>query len=265
MSRGACTAGDRGAGTDLRRNEASTLGVVMPEIAPSRSATPSTATPVIVSGRARLRADGGRGWTWRVAVPAGLGVVAGFLLALVSGAAHVEGDKHVVVLIVGAAILVTGISVFSSWAVGRWADLERRRRRGKVARLHVARLLNILLGLETLIAQPRFADDPLLPDSPTFDALRSTIRRIGDAAELDPDFADLIDSVEDLDVLERARWAFQSSRTEFHAPDSATLDSGTLSDWLGVTLRTDRTRTALTLMIDHLETAERHLAVRAAG
>lgn len=204
-------------------------------------------------------------WIWRAAVPATVGLVAGFFVAVLSGATHAGGELASVLGVLGAAVLVAGISTYSSWAVGRWSELTKRRRRAKVAALHVDRLRTLLLGLDTLMRNPGFASDPLLPGSPSFEAVRCSMRRIGDAVELDPDFEDLVDSLQDLDVLEKARWAFQSGRQHFQVPDRVARDVEAMTLWMDTSLRTDETQTALTSMIHHLDTVERHLTARAAG
>lgn len=201
----------------------------------------------------------------RIAAPASLGLVAGFCLAVATGATHAGGDVRTAFLLTGAAILVTGISVFSSWAVGQWTDHARRRRRAAVAGLHVARLRTLLLELETLVTNPRFAAEPLRPGTPCFEAARSVLRRIGDAAEIDADFEDLVDSLDDLDVLERARWAFHAARTQFRVPETVAQDPEALALWLDANLQVEPVRETLVPLIHHLETTERHLAARAAG
>ena len=226
----------------------------------------STDTPAGLRPPATLGpAAGWRDGIKRVAAPASLGLVAGFCLAVATGATHAGGDVRTAFLLTGAAILVTGISVFSSWAVGQWTDHARRRRRAAVAALHVGRLRMLLLELETLVVNPRFAADGLQPGTPCFEAARSVLRRIGDAAGVGADFEDLVDSLDDLDVLERARWAFHASRTQFRVPESIAQDGAALAAWLDTTLHDDRVRETLVPLIHHLETAERHLAARAAG
>lgn len=217
------------------------------------------------SADAPLPVSGWRDGMKRIAAPASLGLVAGFCLAVATGATHAGGDVRTAFLLTGAAILVTGISVFSSWAVGRWTDHARRRRRAAVAALHVGRLRMLLLELETLLVNPRFAADGLHPGTPCFEATRSVLRRIGDAGEIHTDFEDLVDSLDDLDVLERARWAFHAARTQFRVPENSAQDPAALGAWLDATLRDERVRETLVPMIHHLETAERHLAARAAG
>ncbi len=213
----------------------------------------------------RLPATGWREGIKRIVAPASFGLVAGFCLAVATGATHAGGDVRTAFLLTGAAILVTGISVFSSWAVGQWTDHARRRRRAAVAGLHVARLRTLLLELETLVSNPRFATDPLRPGTPSFEAARSVLRRIGDVSETDADFEDLIDGPDDLDMLERARWAFHACRTQFRLPEGIAQDEGALTAWLDATSRSERVREALVPLIHHLETTERHLAARAAG
>lgn len=220
---------------------------------------------VDTSAELRPPATGWRDGMKRIAAPASFGLVAGFCLAVATGATHAGGDVRTAFLLTGAAILVTGISVFSSWAVGQWTDHARRRRRAVVAGLHVARLRTLLLELETLVVNPRFAGDPLQPGTPCFEAARSVLRRIGDVSEINADFEDLVDSLDDLDVLERARWAFHASRTQFRLPERIAQDDGALAAWLDATLRGDQVREALVPLIHHLETTERHLAARAAG
>jgi hypothetical protein len=215
-------------------------------------------------------AAGWRDGLKRIAAPAGLGLVAGFFLAVATGATHAGGDVRTAFLLTGAAILVTGISVFSSWAVSQWTDHARRRRRAAVAGLHVARLRTLLLELETLLANPRFAAEPLQPGTPCFEAARSVLRRIAEAAEVQPDFEDLVDSPEDLDMLERARWAFQDARLRFRPSDAAAQDPETLARWLDATLREEEAREdllrgTLVPLIHHLDATEHHLAARAAG
>ena len=226
----------------------------------------STDTPAGLRPPATLGpAAGWRDGIKRIAAPASLGLVAGFCLAVATGATHAGGDVRTAFLLTGAAILVTGISVFSSWAVGQWTDHARRRRRAAVAGLHVARLRTLLLELETLVTNPRFAADGLQPGTPCFEAARSVLRRIGDAGEVTADFEDLVESLEDLDMLERARWAFQTARTRFRPPEAAAQDAGALARWLDVTLRDEQVRETLVPLIHHLEATERHLAARAAG
>jgi hypothetical protein len=210
-------------------------------------------------------AGGWRDALKRIAAPASLGLVAGFCLAVATGATHAGGDVQTAFLLTGAAILVTGISVFSSWAVGQWTDHARRRRRAAVAGLHVARLRTLLLELETLVVNPRFAEEAPRPGTPCFEAARSVLRRIGDAAGFGADFEDLVDSLDDLDVLERARWAFHAARTEFRVPEGAAQDPAAMAAWIDVRLRGERVREMLVPLIHHLETTERHLAARAAG
>lgn len=210
-------------------------------------------------------AAGWRDGLKRIAAPASLGLVAGFCLAVATGATHAGGDVRTAFLLAGAAILVTGISVFSSWAVSQWTDHARRRRRAAVAGLHVARLRTLLLELETLVVNPRFAEEAPQPGTPCFEAARSVLRRIGDAAEVGADFEDLVDSPDDLDVLERARWAFQAARTQFRVPEGALQDPAAAAAWIAASLRGERVRETLVPLIHHLETTERHLAARAAG
>lgn len=217
------------------------------------------------SADAPLPVSGWRDAMKRIAAPASLGLVAGFCLAVATGATHAGGDVRTAFLLTGAAILVTGISVFSSWAVGQWTDHARRRRRAAVAALHVGRLRKLLLELDTLLVNPRFAAEAPQPGTPCFEAARSVLRRIGDAGEINTDFEDLVESLDDLDVLERARWAFHAARTQFRVPESTAQDGAALAAWLDTTLRDERMRETLVPLIHHLETAERHLAARAAG
>ena len=90
-------------------------------------------------------------------------------------------------------------------------------------------------------------------------------KRIGDAAGVGVDFEDLVDSLDDLDVLERARWAFQAARTQFRVPEGALQDPAAMAAWIDARLRGERVRETLVPLIHHLETTERHLAARAAG